>query len=254
VRFTSTETPLGVLLVAATSRGLCAAQLGPSADRLERALRAEYAEAALTRDDESLAAWTAAIVQGTGISPGARHGAAQAGPPSPRAVLPAGMPEMVALNPEQQTIVEHLDGPALVIAGAGSGKTRVIIHRVARLIERGVAPSAILMVTFTNKAAEEMKRRLEGLMPGRGGEQVMAGTFHSVANRFLRRYAPLVGYQHNFSILDESDSRDLIKSAVADTVGKPDRRFPTAAVVQTVLSMAFNRNLELGALIRDQYP
>jgi DNA helicase-2/ATP-dependent DNA helicase PcrA len=170
---------------------------------------------------------------------------------------------MSGLNPEQQQIVEHLDGPALVIAGAGSGKTRVITTRVAHLIRRGIPPAAILMVTFTNKAAEEMQRRVEGLV-GEGGlaDKLISGTFHSVANRFLRRYAPLIGYQHNFSILDVSDSRDLIKAAMAEVWGKGDERpeqapgvrLPTATVVQNVLSMAFNRSLELPALLQREYP
>ena len=161
---------------------------------------------------------------------------------------------MIVLNPDQQRIVEHGEGPALVIAGAGSGKTRVIIHRVAHLIERGVPPSAIMMVTFTNKSAEEMKRRLEGLLSRKSKDvKVLAGTFHSIANRFLRRYAPLVEFTNNFSILDNADSRDLIKAAIAEGIGKPEKRFPTAGVVQTVLSMGFNRGMELAALLRDQY-
>lgn len=163
------------------------------------------------------------------------------------------------LNPVQQEIVDHLEGPALVIAGAGSGKTRVITHRVARLINHGVPASSLLMVTFTNKAAEEMSRRVE--MEVGGADKVkgmLAGTFHSVANRFLRKYASLIGYQNNFSILDQSDSRELIKAAVSEVLGKETiregRKFPTAAVVQTVFSMAFNRNLELRDLLNRDYP
>jgi DNA helicase-2/ATP-dependent DNA helicase PcrA len=169
-------------------------------------------------------------------------------PPQPAA-------PMSKLNAQQERIVAHLEGPALVIAGAGSGKTRVITHRVARLIETGVPPGAILMVTFTNKAAEEMRLRVEALLGGRDRTKgLVAGTFHSVANRFLRRYGTLVGYQPNFTILDDTDSRDLIKSAVAECVGKTDRKFPTAAVVQNAISMAFNRNLELSALLAREYP
>ena len=162
---------------------------------------------------------------------------------------------MPGLNAEQQRIVEHLEGPALVIAGAGSGKTRVITHRVAHLVQQGVPPSAILMVTFTNKAAEEMLHRVEGLLGQHAlSDRILSGTFHSVANRFLRRYAPLIGYQNNFSILDDSDSRDLIKAAIAEACPKPERRLPTAAVVQDVLSMAFNKGLELRALVERDYP
>jgi DNA helicase-2/ATP-dependent DNA helicase PcrA len=127
------------------------------------------------------------------------------------------------------------------------------------LIAQGVPASAILMVTFTNKAAEEMRRRVEALIgEGRAAHELVTGTFHSVANRFLRRYAPLVGYQNNFTILDDSDSRDMIKAAMAEVIGKeadkPVRKFPQASVVQTVLSMAFNRNLPLVELLEREYP
>ncbi|MDH4224030.1 MAG: ATP-dependent helicase [Deltaproteobacteria bacterium] len=161
---------------------------------------------------------------------------------------------MSDLNPQQMAIVNHLDGPALVIAGAGSGKTRVIIHRAARLIERGVDPAAILLMTFTNKAAEEMGSRLEGLLAGRGVRgRVLTGTFHSVANRFLRRYAPLAGYQNNFSILDDSDSRDMLKAAMTGVVREKDKRFPTAAVVQDLVSLAFNRQINLAQLVERDF-
>ncbi|MDH4249338.1 MAG: ATP-dependent helicase, partial [Deltaproteobacteria bacterium] len=166
---------------------------------------------------------------------------------------------MSALNSQQEEIIAHLEGPALVIAGAGSGKTRVITHRAAKLLAAGVPPGAILMVTFTNKAAEEMRLRIEALAGGADKTKgLMAGTFHALANRFLRRYATLIGYENNFSILDDTDSRDLIKAVMADVVGKGQdsagRKFPTASVVQGVLSMAFNRSLELGDLLVREYP
>ena len=187
---------------------------------------------------------------------------ARAAHPSPARPMPAETPQApqvhtgeTLLNPEQERIVAHLEGPALVIAGAGSGKTRVITQRVARLIETGVPAAAILMVTFTNKAAEEMRNRVESLLGGKANAKgLMAGTFHSMANRFLRRYASLIGYANNFTILDDTDSRDLIKAATAESIPKPDRRFPKAAVVQNTLSMAFNRNLELNALLAQEYP
>ena len=162
---------------------------------------------------------------------------------------------MNALNPQQQTIVEHMTGPALVIAGAGSGKTRVITHRVAHLIEQGVAPSAIMMVTFTNKAAEEMLHRAEGMLKKKEqAGHIFAGTFHSLANRFLRRYAKHVGFENNFSILDDSDSRDLIRAAIAEVNPKTDKKFPTAAVVQSAISMSFNRNYELHEYVEREAP
>ena len=161
---------------------------------------------------------------------------------------------MPGLNPEQQRIVEHLDGPALVIAGAGSGKTRVITHRAAHLIQAGVPASSLMMVTFTNKAAEEMLSRVAGQVSQPGAaEGIVSGTFHSVANRFLRRYAPLVGYSNNFTILDDQDSRDLIKAALTEAVPKPERKLPTAGVLQDVISMAFNRNVEVRELVAREY-
>ena len=162
---------------------------------------------------------------------------------------------MTSLNPQQQQIVEHMEGPALVIAGAGSGKTRVITHRVAHLIKKGVPASSILLMTFTNKAAEEMVNRAEGMIGNREQvKQLVSGTFHSVANRFLRRYATLVGFQHNFSILDEEDARDVVRAAIAETVPKSDRRFPTAAVVRNVFSMAFNKNLSVAQQVERESP
>lgn len=167
------------------------------------------------------------------------------------------------LNADQERIVSHVEGPALVIAGAGSGKTRVITHRVARLLEKGVPPAAIMMVTFTNKAAGELKLRVEALMaestPGipNPAKGMLAGTFHSLANRFLRKYCKLIGYESNYTILDDTDSRDLVKMSIAECVGKTEkseRRFPKASVVQNILSMAFNRNLELSALLEREYP
>ena len=149
---------------------------------------------------------------------------------------------IASLNPVQRKIVEHKTGPAIVIAGAGSGKTRVITHRVAQLIHSGIPASSILLLTFTNKAANEMAQRV-GLALKNSTEQqkIIHGTFHSVGSRFLRRNAKLLNYNNNFSILDSSDSRDLIKASLAETVGKPGKYFPKAAVLQNMFSLAFNR-------------
>ena len=116
------------------------------------------------------------------------------------------------LNPQQLAAVTHRDGPLLVVAGAGSGKTRTLIYRVARLIESGVAPGAILLLTFTRRAAQEMLRRVEQLIGDRGS-QVAGGTFHSFANQVLRRYGSILGLKPNFTILDRSDMEDVIKEA-----------------------------------------
>ena len=147
------------------------------------------------------------------------------------------------LNKAQKKIVAHKKGPALVIAGAGSGKTRVITHRVAHLIQSGVPASSILLLTFTNKAADEMIQRVGRTIDNSTDQnKILHGTFHSVGNRFLRQHAKLIEYKNNFSILDTSDSKDLIKASIAETLGKPGKFFPKAAVLQNLFSLAFNRN------------
>ena len=114
------------------------------------------------------------------------------------------------LNQEQLNVVLNGDGACLVLAGAGSGKTRTITYRVAYLLEQGVDPSSILLLTFTNKAAREMLDRVERLL-GASAHGIWGGTFHSVANRLLRTYATRLGYTSGFTILDMEDARDLVK-------------------------------------------
>ncbi len=161
---------------------------------------------------------------------------------------------METLNPQQQEIVQHHTGPALVIAGAGSGKTRVITHRVAHLIQSGVDPSSIMMLTFTNKAAKEMADRVGQTVQVKNVQKaIIHGTFHSVANRFLRRYAALIRYENNFTILDDSDDRDLLKAAMAEAIGKADKNFPKAAVLQNMFSLAFNTNCDAHTVRSAEY-
>src|SRR5580692_10037655 len=112
------------------------------------------------------------------------------------------------LNPEQEIAVNHVEGPLLVLAGAGSGKTRVVTHRIAHLIDLGILPSDILAVTFTNKAADEMKTRIRTLK----NTQVLACTFHSLGARILRESIGVLGYKNDFTIYDEEDSEKLLKS------------------------------------------
>jgi DNA helicase-2/ATP-dependent DNA helicase PcrA len=124
-----------------------------------------------------------------------------------------------ALSPTQHEAATHLDGPLCILAGAGSGKTRVITHRIAYLIEEKRAlPSSILAVTFTNKAAEEMRHRIEALVPGRA-RGVLVGTFHGMAARFLRQYGDAVGVPRSFVIYDTDDSERLMKRIVIDELG-----------------------------------
>src|SRR2546421_3907467 len=119
------------------------------------------------------------------------------------------------LNQEQYNVVAAGGGPILVIAGAGSGKTRTVTYRVARLIESGVSPARILLVTFTNKAAREMLHRVEALIQS-DIRKVWGGTFHSIANRVLRRHAVSIDYHEGFTILDQEDAKDLIESSIQE--------------------------------------
>lgn len=144
------------------------------------------------------------------------------------------------LNEEQLEVVTKGDGHCLVLAGAGSGKTRTIVYRVAYLLEHGIDPHHILLLTFTNKAAREMLGRVE-LLLGAPPKGLWGGTFHAVAHRILRSFATRAGYRDNFSILDEDDSRDLIKATLKDLdIDVKARRFPSPAVLKAVFS--YHRN------------
>jgi len=124
--------------------------------------------------------------------------------------------ERVGLNPEQQAAVDHGDGPLMVLAGAGTGKTRVLVHRIARLVESGVEPWAILAVTFTNKAAGEMRHRLRGLLGARA-DAMWIGTFHSTCARLLRKYGSVVGLTKSFVIFDDDDQMKLVEKMLKET-------------------------------------
>jgi len=158
------------------------------------------------------------------------------------------------LNPQQWEAVSAGAGPKLVIAGAGSGKTRVVTYRVAYLIAQGVAPSGILMVTFTNKAAREMLSRVEALV-GDAARRVWGGTFHAIGNRILRHHAHLLGYHRNYTILDEEDQKDFLKLCIADE-GIPIREvhFPSPALVRGVLSFSCNTGTPVPEVLDRYYP
>src|SRR5208337_3102318 len=117
------------------------------------------------------------------------------------------------LNPQQLAAVTAPPGPALVIAGAGSGKTRTLTYRVGYLLEQGIPADRILLLTFTNKAAKEMMRRVSDLL-SQELPALWGGTFHSIGNRILRLHAPLLGYQRDFTIVDREDARDLINACL----------------------------------------
>ncbi len=156
------------------------------------------------------------------------------------------------LNPQQLAAVEAIEGPVLILAGAGSGKTRVITYRVAHLIEnKGVPPQSVLAVTFTNKAADQMKQRIRSLLrAGRSGDPVIS-TFHSFCVRLLRREIEALGYSREFTIYDESDQIQVIKPAMKDL--KVDDRLVTAKTIQARISHAKNHGKTPQNLLDDSW-
>src|SRR5881394_2821546 len=140
------------------------------------------------------------------------------------------------LNPQQHAAVTAPPGPALVIAGAGSGKTRTLTYRVAYLLEQGIPADRILLLTFTNKAAKEMMRRVTELL-GQELATLWGGTFHSIGNRILRQHAHVLGFKRDFTILDREDARHLISTCVAEAdIDTKATRFPKAEVLAEIFS------------------
>ncbi len=157
------------------------------------------------------------------------------------------------LNRPQYDAVTHLDGPLLVVAGAGSGKTRTLVYRVAYLIEQGVLPENILLLTFTRRASQEMLWRA-GILLDESCQDVAGGTFHAMANMLLRRYGHHIGYMSNFTILDRSDAEGIInilKSSLS--LAGAGKRFPTKRIILNMISKAVNRSLDLESLLYDEY-
>jgi DNA helicase-2/ATP-dependent DNA helicase PcrA len=157
------------------------------------------------------------------------------------------------LNPEQLAAVTAEGGPSLVIAGAGSGKTRVVTYRVAWLIEHGVNPGRIMLLTFTNKAAREMLHRVELLIKGET-RRVAGGTFHHMGNMILRRYGDAINLSSNFTILDREDSKDLIESAVAEMKLRTDKMFPKSNVLMDVISYAVGAEQDISDAMEERHP
>lgn len=156
------------------------------------------------------------------------------------------------LNPQQFEAVKQKDGAILVIAGAGSGKTKTLTYRVARLIEDGINPKNILLLTFTKKAAQEMLSRATIVLDSRC-EQVEGGTFHSFANLILRRYSPLLELQNNFTITDRSDSEDIINHIRSLEIDKKEKRFPKKHTILDICSKAINKNIPADEIIAAEY-
>ena len=190
------------------------------------------------------------------------------------------------LNEEQYRVVTEGDGPCLVLAGAGSGKTRAITYRVAYLLEKGVAPERILLLTFTNRAADEMSRRVMSLRASSASDEAISGgdnngiasgrqvgprndnagiwggTFHKIGLRILRQYAELLGYRHDFSILDAEDSKDLVKICMKEEgffgsgQGQASgvKSFPGAGVVHGIISFSINADISIDEVLDGKYP
>ncbi len=158
-----------------------------------------------------------------------------------------------ALNPQQLEVVRAGEGPLLVIAGAGSGKTHTITHRLAYLVEEGVAPESILLVTFTNKAAREMLHRASSLVGG-GVQRLWGGTFHHVGNLILRRYGKLVGYEPNFTILDREDAADLVTACVRlEGFDPKEKYFPRGRVLESIFSLAADTAASVPEMVLARY-
>lgn len=158
------------------------------------------------------------------------------------------------LNPAQYEAVINTEGPVLVIAGAGTGKTQTLVYRVARLVEMGINPQSILLLTFTRKAAQEMLRRASALIDSRC-EKVSGGTFHSFANLILRKFANRIGYPSNFTILDQSDAEDLI-NLIRTNLGydKQKKRFPKKQTLYDIISLSINKQCSIEEIVALQYP
>ncbi len=158
------------------------------------------------------------------------------------------------LNEQQLAAVTAPPGPILVIAGAGSGKTRTLTYRVAYLLENGIDPRNILLLTFTNKAAREMLNRVANLLPV-DASGLWGGTFHSVGNRILRRHGTALGYSSGFTIMDREDQKDLINTVVASAgIDPKEIRFPKGDVLAEIFSFVVNTEMPLEGLLAEKFP
>lgn len=156
------------------------------------------------------------------------------------------------LNPQQLDAVMQKEGSILVIAGAGSGKTKTLTYRVARLIEDGINPANILLLTFTKKAAAEMLSRAAIVLDSRC-EKVAGGTFHSFANVILRKYSALLELQNNFTITDRADSEDIVNHIRSNLIGKQEKRFPKKGTILDIYSKSINKDMPADEVIQREY-
>ncbi|WP_348980885.1 ATP-dependent helicase [Desulfobaculum bizertense] len=157
------------------------------------------------------------------------------------------------LNPAQLEAVQTLDGPVLVIAGAGSGKTRTVVYRMANIVQQGHSPNSILLLTFTKKAAQEMLNRAAMLLGEQGLYGVTGGTFHSFAYAWLRRYADLLGPGTGLTVMDQSDAESIVKDIRTDLkIAKGDRTFPRRSTMLSLISKSRNKERALGDILREE--
>jgi DNA helicase-2/ATP-dependent DNA helicase PcrA len=158
------------------------------------------------------------------------------------------------LNPAQYEAVSSLDGPHLIIAGAGTGKTRTVVFRVAYLVEMGVKPDSILLLTFTRKAAQEMLRKAAILLDNRC-ENVAGGTFHSFANKILRKYSNIIGYERNYTILDQTDAEDVVNLLRTRLrYDAKEKRFPKKETLFDLYSRSLNTVTPMKDVLAQDYP
>lgn len=156
------------------------------------------------------------------------------------------------LNSAQLEAVLHKDGPLLIIAGAGSGKTRTLTYKVARLIEDGVNPENILLLTFTRRAAKEMISRAETVLSA-GLKKITGGTFHSFANMILRRYAKFADLKNNFTVMDRSDAEDIINHIRSKVIDKKEKRFPKKGTILDIYSKTINKDINIEEIIKKEF-
>ncbi len=164
------------------------------------------------------------------------------------------IPYQDLLNPQQLEAVFYNEGPALVIAGAGTGKTRTLVHRVARLIENGVHPSEILLLTFTRRAANEMLQRASSILDERC-KLVRGGTFHFYCSQILHQYAEHIGYPSNFTIIDTSDALEIIQLVRTQlNLHKKKKRFPNKNTLYSIISTCKNKQLDIRVVLYERFP
>lgn len=161
---------------------------------------------------------------------------------------------LAGLNPEQAAAAAHSGGPLLIVAGAGTGKTRTLAHRVAVLLAGGADPERMLLLTFTRRSAQELLDRVTGLLRDRRTTHVWGGTFHAVANRLLRQFAEPLGLDPGFGVVDQSDAVELFRLVRSDHVAATARRFPKAETIASIYSRVADTQTPLGEVLQEDFP